>query len=116
MQRDSAKSYWENADLQPTDAAYGEASEYLTEITEVSFDANSTKRLLSLYPLARIGVANANGTGPTHVRDNLSFAAANFFLGSRWPTFGDKIDVDRFVAILQAEAEALGFKKSAETT
>lgn len=114
MQRDAAKSYWDNIDLQPSDAAYIEAAEYLTEITEVRLDESATKRILSLYPHVRIQLAEANGTCSTHVRDGLSFVVAHFFLGSRWPNFGDKVDVERFVAILQSEAEALGFKKAAE--
>jgi hypothetical protein len=111
MQRDAAKLYWNNVDLQPSDAAYAEAAEYLSEITEVWLNKNTTKRILSLYPHARINLAKANGAGPTDVRDDLSFAVAHFFLGSRWPNFGDRVDVERFVAVLQSEAKAFGFKK-----
>lgn len=114
MQRDAARSYWDNVNLQPSDAACCEASEFLAEITGVRLEEDAVKRILNLYPHARIKLAEANGTGPTHVRDDLSFVAAHFFLGARWPNFGDKVDVDRFVAILQSEAEALGFKKAPE--
>lgn len=115
MQRDAARNYWDNVDLQPSDAAYSEASEFLTKITGVSLERDAVKRILNLYPHSRIKLAEANGTGPTHVRDDLTFVVAHFFLGARWPNFGDKVDVDRFVAILQSEAEALGFKKAIET-
>lgn len=115
MQRDAARAYWDNVDLQPSDTAYCEASEFLTEITEICLDKDAVKRILSLYPHARIKLSESNGTGPTHVRDDLSFVVAHFFLGTRWPNFGDKIDVERFVAILKFEAEAFGFKKAAET-
>lgn len=114
MQRDSAKSYWDNADLTPTEAAYRAASEFLTEITQIRIDEDATRRILSLYPHARINLAEANGIGTTLDRENLSFVVAHFFLGSRWPTFGDEVDVERFVSILQSEALALGFKKATE--
>lgn len=114
MQRDAARSYLDSVDLQPSDAAYCEASEFLIEITRVNLEKDAVKRILSLYPHARIKLAEAQGTGPTHVRDELSFVAAHFFLGSRWPNYGDEVDVDRFVAILQSEAEDLGFKKAAD--
>lgn len=112
MHRDVAKTYWESIDLEPSDEAYAEASNFIAEITELDFSVEATKKLLALYPQTRIKLADSNGTSPTHVRDDLTFAVANFFLGSRWPTFGDNIDVDRFVEILQQEAKALGFKKS----
>lgn len=114
MQRDAARAYWDNVDLQPSDVAYREASEFLTEISGVRLEDDEVKRILSLYPHARIKLAEANGTHPTHVRNDLAFVAAHFFLGSRWPTIGDEVDVDRFVAVLQSEAEALGFMRAAE--
>ncbi len=51
---------------------YSEAAIHFTEVSHVAFSLDQTKQLLSLYPLARINLAQAVGTGPTDVRDDLS--------------------------------------------
>jgi len=44
--------------------------------------------------------------------DELSFVAAHFFLGTSWPTFGDKVDVTAFVNVLQQQALLMGYSKA----
>jgi hypothetical protein len=112
MHRETVQSYMDKVALQPSDKAYSEASEFLTKITGVYLSGDVVKRILELYPYVRISLAEEGGAGSTHIRDDLSFVVAHFFLGARWPNFGDKIDVTRFIAILQSEAKALGFGKN----
>jgi hypothetical protein len=115
MRRDAARTYWDNARADASDEAYAEAAEHLSEISDIAFSLDQAKRLLSLYPLARIKLAQAEGAGPTDVRDDLSDVLAHFFLGSRWPQYGDGISIERFNEILQKQALALGFQVKGQT-
>ncbi|HCF3018596.1 TPA: hypothetical protein NIB55_005866 [Pseudomonas aeruginosa] len=63
--------------------------------------------MLSLYPRTRISLA-VDGEAD----DELSFAAAHFFLGTSWPTFGDKVDVTAFVNVLQQQALLMNYSKA----
>lgn len=108
LRRDSAMFYYENRDLMPDDETYADAAEFLRAVTKVDISPEMAKAMLSLYPEARIKIAEY-GVSDSDCHDALCFAAAHFFLGSTWPNYGDKIGVPKFVDCLQAEAVRMGF-------
>lgn len=93
----------------PTDRQYVEAADFIEEISGIRLDEEQIKGLLTLYPSARINMA-LDGVSDTEVREALSFAISHFVLGCTWPTYGDKVDVQEFVEILQKQAAGLGFQ------
>ncbi|NTF18118.1 hypothetical protein G6L37_06845 [Agrobacterium rubi] len=108
MRRESTMFYYENRDSIPDEKTYAEAAEFLQGITEVDISPDAAKAILALYPHARIKIAEY-GVGDTECRDALCFVAAHFFLGSKWPNFGDKIDITLFVDCMKDEAVRMGF-------
>ena len=49
------------------------------------------------------------GLDDTEVQGSILNAVANFFLCCQWPTYGDDIDIERFVKTLQRVAAACNF-------
>ena len=115
MRQDSALFFYENRDAAPSEANYIATAEFLSEITGLRIDAKQAQAILSLYPQVRIKIAVYDGISDTDVRDGLSFAAAHFFLGCEWPTYGDKVNMDEFTSLLQMQAGKMGFQQIAET-
>lgn len=109
MRTNLSEYLYENRFATPTDGQYVEAADFIEEISGLRLDGEQIRGLLSLYPSARIKVA-LEGLGDTDIRDSLSFAISHFILGCGWPTYGDKVDVEEFVTILQRQAEGLGFR------
>lgn len=108
MRRDSSLFMFENRDAIPSEAAYAAVAKQLTWQTDVSISPDQAKAILSLYPQARIKVA-MYGIGDTDVREALSFAIAHFFLGCSWPTYGDEVDLESFIATMRKQASLMGF-------
>lgn len=102
-------------DSVPDDGAYTQAAEFLRGITEIDITLEDTKGILSLYPEARIKLAEY-GMSDTECRDAVAFAAAHFFLGSAWPSDDDNIDLALFVTCLKDEARRMGFIPPTVTT
>lgn len=115
MRRDSSMFYLNNRAAMPTAQNIAEVAKHFAEISGVEFSPEQAEAILSLYPQVRIKVANYDGIEDTDVRDGLSFAMAHFFLGCTWPTFGDKVDLELFVALLQKQAGLMGFRCSGAT-
>lgn len=111
MRQDDSTFFLQNRNVMPSLQNYTDAASFLSEITGLKFDADSASAILSLYPQVRIKLAKHNGIGNTDVRHELSFAASHFFLGCTWPTYGDKVNIDAFVALLQAQGAKMGFQR-----
>lgn len=107
MQREGIAGYLKNRDAQPSESQLCSAAEFLAETTGLVWSVAQVSELLSLYPRTRISLA-VDGEAD----DELSFAAAHFFLGTSWPTFGDKVDVTAFVNVLQQQALLMGYSKA----
>jgi len=112
MHRDAMKFHTDNINIQPTDENYKEATEHIQDSLGVIVDIDTTKMVLSLFPTARIKLAKYEGCGDTEVRELISGAFCVYFTGSEVPTYGDKIDTDRFYDHLQKQAEIMGFKST----
>lgn len=106
MQRDDVARLLKHRHTMPTDTQLTAASELLEEITGMAWPSDRIHDLLSLYPRIRISIATAGD-----LKDDLSFAAAHFFLGTSWPTIGDNVDLHAFVAVLQQQAVLMGYTK-----
>lgn len=104
MRRKTALSLLENIDQQITQEHLKEAVEYLSEITEIDIEVSVIEKLLTLYPTARIAIAQGDGVHcDSDAQDELLFAFSHFLLGCPWPIYGDQIDMAEFLALLQRQ-------------
>lgn len=106
MQRDSVQELLQHRDAQPTREQLASATEFLDEITSLTWTANQLTDLLCLYPRARIKLAAG-----LDAEEELAFSAAHFFLSTAWNTYGDNIESDAFVNLIQKQALLMGFAK-----
>ncbi|EKF7416904.1 hypothetical protein EFK68_03800 [Pseudomonas aeruginosa] len=106
-QREAVSGYLNNRDAQPSASQLRTAAEFLEKTTGLSWSVEQIREVLSLYPRTRITLA-VDG----EAEDELSFAVAHFFLGTSWPTFGDRVDVTAFVDVLQQQALLMGYSKA----
>ncbi|MBD8088968.1 hypothetical protein IFT48_03165 [Pseudomonas fluorescens] len=114
MRQDTAKFYMNNVGAIPNAKNYEDARQYLTEFTGLEFTPEQTQSLLDLYPRVRIKLAVCDGISDTDVRDDLSCAAAHLILGCSWPTYGEQVDMDEFMAMLLSQGLEMGFAKAAD--
>lgn len=98
-----------NFDVQLSPAALAEATEYARDVCGVDFSEEQISNILALYPIERIDIA-VHSLRDTMTRDSLSGVLAHFLLGSSWPNFGDNVDISAFQAVLERQAQKLGFK------
>jgi hypothetical protein len=110
MHRNAMKFYSENSDKIPTDENYLEAARNIAENLGVAVSLEQIKTILSLFPSARIKLAVYEGCFDTEVRDLIHEAACAYFAGAETPTFGDKINTERFYTHLQVQAKEMGFE------
>jgi hypothetical protein len=115
MQRNAARALLDNVGLRPTEAEYKAAADHLRWAIGVSLSVAEVTALLEVYPRARLKLSEW-GIGDTEVREELSSAFAHLLTGSQWPTYGDDVDVDAFVALLRRQAAAIGFGAASEGT
>lgn len=108
LRRRMALSLLENIDAEITQEHLKEAVEFLSDITEMDIEVSFVEKLLALYPPTRIAIATADGVrGDSEARDQLSFAFSHLILGCPWPTYGDKIDPEEFLSLLQKQYSLL---------
>ena len=108
LRRRIARSLLENIDKQITQEHLKEAVEFLSEVTEMDIEVSFVEKLLILYPPARIAIGVAEGVhGDSEAREELLFAFTHFVLGCTWPTYGDKINPEEFLALLQKQYSLL---------
>lgn len=109
LHRDGAKFYLENKDAEPKREHYEAAANHIRETIGVILTPEQTRDILILFPSARIKLAVYDGTGDTEVRDLISDAAFGYFAGTEAPSYGDKVDVDRFFGHLKYQAKEMGY-------
>lgn len=103
--REGNKHYLDNLHLVPSEERYVQAAETMSDMSELMIGAEDAKKLFDLYPSARINLAESGVD-----KEDCSFILAHFFMGCRWPQFGDKMDIDEFVEELKKQAVLIGFK------
>jgi hypothetical protein len=109
LRQEAARFYLELRELEPSAEYYAEAAHFLGDISGLALTPEHARDLLMLYPHARIRLAAFRSSQDLEVRESLAFALAHFLLGCRWPTANDRVDGDRFLALLRQQARALGF-------
>lgn len=110
IQRESIAESLKHIGKYPNDTQIDECSKYLAELTDLLWSRNQVRDLLALYPNARIRVA-ARGACK-EASDDLNFAVAHFFLNTSWPTYGDNVDMVKFMNLLHKQAMLMGFDKA----
>lgn len=97
-----------NAQAIPSDEAMTQAVDYVTESCGIVLTNQQLLAIFSLYPIERGKFADY-GWGDTEIRELTMDVIAHFFLSSRWPMFGDNVDVDAFVALLKKAAAFMDY-------
>lgn len=101
MYRNITSFYIEHKDVQMTEEQYYDACEIMSDMLELQLSVAHTKTILQLYPHSRIRFAVQKEN------DSLSFALSHFFLGCAWPTYGEKVDINKFTELLQEQAKLI---------
>ncbi|WP_459782160.1 hypothetical protein [Photobacterium sp. R1] len=109
IHRDAMQFYLDNRNAQPTSEQYQEAALHIAETTGVIVSQGDVANILSLFPSARIKLAVYQGCSDTEVRELIYQAACAFFAASEAPTYGDSVDIDRFIGHLQSQAKLMGY-------
>ncbi|MFC5079531.1 hypothetical protein VTH8203_01518 [Vibrio thalassae] len=109
LHRNAAMFELDNQDAKPTTENYQEAACHIKETTGVVLSVEQVIRILNLFPSARIKLAVYKGCSDSEVRELVYEAACGFFAGSEAPTYGDGINMDRYIAHLQTQAKVMGY-------
>ena len=87
-----------------------EAAAYAEEISGIAFTPEEMTTLLDLFPIERGVIATDGVHAGTDTQETVSRILAAFFLGSTWPTYGDKVDINDFLRLLQTQAAQMGYR------
>lgn len=98
-----------HAESVPNEDIIANAVQHIAEQSEIKFTGDELLRILALYPMQRAKLA-IYGCESTEACDHLLDVVSNFIVNSRWPTFGDKIEVDVFIGRLKLAAKFMGYK------
>jgi hypothetical protein len=74
-----------------------------------NFTTDQVETILSLYPRDRILITLIGNTINPDAKEAALDVLAHFFLGCKWPDFGDSVDMERFVSLLQHQFGQAGF-------
>lgn len=114
MRQGNSEFLLKNRLATPTQENYEAVAANFTEQTGLAFTAQQAANILDLYPNSRIKIAMYNGIKDSDVRDGLADVMAHFFLGCRWPVFGDTIEIKEFLVVLQKQGLAMGYQLTAQ--
>lgn len=105
----------ENYDVKLSHTDLANATEYARDVCGIDFTQEQIQNILELYPAERINVA-IYSLEDTMTRESFSELLAHFLVGSHWPTFGDDTDMSEFQALLELQAQKLGYKLTLPST
>jgi hypothetical protein len=88
-------------DKRPTAQDWQQAHEIVCEQIGNVISVGRLQQIISLNREALIALA-MEGADDISVRDMILSAISRFYLDCLWPSFGDGIDIDRFIEILKA--------------
>lgn len=78
------------------------------EEAKLELKASQVETILSLYPRDRILLTLVGNTINPDVREAMLDVLAHFFLGCKWPDYGDNVDKERFISLLQHQLTNAG--------
>lgn len=118
LHRNAIKFHLENKDKQPDSSSLDKAVATIKESTGIELTSEQLSEILCLFPSERIKLA-VYGISDTEVREGMYKVACHFFAGCEAPTFGDEMDLNRFITHLQQQAISMGYacaQTATETT
>lgn len=74
-----------------------------------TFTLDQVQSILSLYPRDRILVTMVGNTINSDAKEAMLNVLSHFFLGCKWPDYGDSVDMERFISLLQHQINTAGF-------
>jgi hypothetical protein len=74
-----------------------------------TFTLDQAQSILSLYPRDRILVTMVGNTINSDAKEAMLNVLSHFFLGCKWPDYGDSVDMERFISLLQHQINTAGF-------
>lgn len=83
-----------------SDSLYTEVAKMWSDAMKADFNAAQAASILSLYARERIALTLTGAITP-ELRQQLLDVLAHFLVGCHWPTYGDTVDMDRFLSLLQ---------------
>lgn len=83
--------------------------QHLVDICEIDFTREQVQTLLDDNE-DLVSDIDEWGYWDTEVRGRLASMVTRHLLGRRWPTYGDKVDIDQFVEDLKAAGALKGYK------
>lgn len=86
-----------------------EAQELIKDATEISFTTTQLESIFHAYPEVKAQVIEF-GIMDTEVKGKVCSMISNFFLGVKYPTYGDNIPMDKFLDVLKNQATAMGYQ------
>lgn len=75
---------------------------------KITLRPSDVEVILSLYPRDRILLTEIGNTINPDVREAMLNVLSHFFLGCKWPDFGDSVDMERFTSLLQHQFNESG--------
>ncbi len=109
LHRNAMKFHIDNRNAKPSDTDLQEAIEHIIESTGVSLTKEQLNEILDLFPSERIKLA-IYGISDTEVREGMYDVACRYFAGCEVPTYGDDVDLDRFLGHLKNQASIMGYE------
>lgn len=108
LHRNAMQFLLKHRNKQPDLVALRGGIEHIKTATGVELSTGQLSEILTLFPSERIKLAEY-GISDTEVRECMYNVACCFFAGCEAPTYGDGIDMDRFIKHLQGQAKIMGY-------
>lgn len=107
--QEQARFHAAHIDARPTAKHYAEVISYYEEMADISFTPEQVRVIVEMSPSFRIKLAEYDGLADTEVADMALDALGSFLLHSTWPTYGDQVEPEGFLALIKKQALALGY-------
>lgn len=107
--KESVIFYQENKDKQIKEEDYKNALISIESYIDISLTEDQLINILSFFPFVRVRMAVYGVEGQGNAED-LCDMISSFLMGVQWPTFGDDVDIDDFMALLHQRATEMGYK------
>lgn len=79
-----------------------ELAEMVNEATELALTSRQIETILKVYPTSRAEVI-VHGIYDSAALDEVIDSVSHFFLCCNYPTYGDKVDIDKFLGLLKEQ-------------
>ena len=108
LHRDAMDFHINNLSKKPSEESIKKCLQQIEHTFGIELTVEQFIEILFLFPSERIKLA-VFGLPDTEVREGISNVIWKFFAGCEAPTYGDEIDLDRFMAHLRSQARIMGY-------